>query len=748
MVPPPLGGRAVGSGGGQEGGSLLRRLAAVLALALLATGCNRSGDDTGAVGTFPGSPIIIISIDTLRSDRLPAYGYQGVETPALDALAQDSVLFERAYSHVPLTLPSHASLLTGVLPTRHGVRDNIGYRLDAAKFTPLQEVLRQAGYATGAAVSAYVLRAETGMDKGFDLYESGIDVKPSEALGRSQRSGGETARRALDWVKTLETQEGKPFFLFLHLYEPHTPYEPPEPFASKYRDRPYDGEIAAVDAVVGGFLDELRQLGTYDDAIIVLTSDHGEGLGEHGEREHGIFLYRESLQVPLLVKLPGARRGGTRVAAPVQLVDVMPTVLSLTGQKAPAREPLDGTSLFEVDKEGAPQRALYAETYYPRLHMGWSELTSVIQDRFHYIHGPDPELYDMVADTAEAANVLTRERRVYAALRQEAEARERPLQAPAEEDPETAAKLASLGYLGTASVAEGPLPDPKSRIHTLRDFDVALSHFFRQEYAEAVPAFQRVLAENPRMADGWENLGQSLQKLGRREEALAAYEKAMEVSGGSGHVALATGSLLLEMGRLGEARAHAELGLPSSPAAARSLLARVALEQGDEATAEREARAALAARGSRIGPLIILAQVLQAQGKLEESLEQTRLAEQELSRMEGDRKFAGLFFVQGDTLARMERFADAERAFQREIADFPGSPGPYSRLAVIYATQGRPAEAVGMLRRMVETNNSPAAYAEAVKTLRILGDPAGASALLRHALTQFPGSPELRALAG
>jgi choline-sulfatase len=732
---------------GQAGGSFPRRLAALLAVTLLATGCNRSGDSTGAVGTFPEAPVIIISIDTLRSDRLPAYGYQGVETPALDALARESVLFERAYSHVPLTLPSHASLLTGVLPTRHGVRDNIGYRLDAAKFTPLQEVLRQGGYATGAAVSAYVLRAETGMDKGFDLYESGIDVKPSEALGRSQRSGGETARRALDWVKTVE---GKPFFLFLHLYEPHTPYEPPEPFASRYQDRPYDGEIAAVDAVVGSFFDELRQLGVYDEAVIVLTSDHGEGLGVHGEREHGIFLYRESLQVPLLVKLPGARRGGSRVAAPVQLVDVMPTLLSLTGRKPPAKEPLDGTSLFEVEREGAPQRALYAETYYPRLHMGWSELTSVIRDRFHYIHGPDPELYDMVADAAETANVLTRERRVYAALRQEVQARERPLQAPAEEDPETAAKLASLGYLGTASLAEGgegPLPDPKSRIHTLRDFDVALSHFFRQEYAEAVPAFQRVLAENPRMADGWENLGQSLQKLGRNAEALAAYEKAMEVSGGSGHVALATGSLLLEMGRLEEAKAHAELGLPSSPAAAHSLLARVALEQGDEATAEKEARAALAARGSRIGPLIILAQVLQAQGKLEESLEQTRLAEQELSRMEGDRKFAGLFFVQGDTLARMDRFADAERAFQREIADFPGSPGPYSRLAVIYATQGRPEEAVGMLRRMVDTNNSPAAYAEAVKTLRILGDPAGASALLRHALTQFPGSPELRALA-
>jgi tetratricopeptide (TPR) repeat protein len=221
----------------------------------------------------------------------------------------------------------------------------------------------------------------------------------------------------------------------------------------------------------------------------------------------------------------------------------------------------------------------------------------------------------------------------------------------------------------------------------------------------------------------------------------------MEVSGGSGHVALATGSLLLEMGRLDEARTHAELGLPSSPAAARSLLARVALKKGDTATAEKEARAALAARGSRIGPLIILAQVLQEQDRLAECLDLTRQAEQELARTEGERKFAGLFFVQGDVLARLGRTAEAEQAFQREIADFPASPSPYSRLAVLYATQGRPDEAVSMLRRMVDANGSPAGYAEAVRTLRILGDPGSAAALLRHALDQFPGNPELRALA-
>jgi arylsulfatase A-like enzyme/Tfp pilus assembly protein PilF len=726
-----------------------KSLLLILSLAWALSGCHRGSDQD--IGPFPQAPVVLISIDTLRSDHLPAYGYRGVETPALDAFARDAILFERAYSHTPLTLPSHLSMLTGRLPTEHGVRDNVGYSYDGDRFPSLAAVLHGAGYATGGAVSAYVLRPETGIRHGFDLYDAGIPVHFTDSLGLSQRPGGQTADVALGWARTVKD---RPFFLFLHLYEPHTPYAPPEPFASRYAGRPYDGEIATADSIVGRVLDELKRLGIYDRAAILLLSDHGEGLGDHGEQEHGIFLYREALQVPMLLKLPGGRLGGSRVARPAQIVDVFPTLLSLVGVPLPkeAAGAFPGRSLLALRaaKPEAAPRDLYAETFYPRLHFGWSELTSLIRDRFHYVHAPEPELYDLAADPAERSNVLTRERRAYAALRPALQGMERELQAPSAVDAETARKLASLGYAsGPARTGRGEaLPDPKSRIGTLRDLDAAMRLFTAGRYAEAVPAFRRLLAATPKMADAWEDLAQSLQKLGRDGEALDAYEHAMDASGGASFVAVATGSLLLQMGRLDEAQGHAELGLKGSPAMANSLLAQIALARDRPEEAERAARAALASPGSRIAPLMTLAQVLQKQGKLAEALGCADQAAAEVARVgAAGERYAGLHWVRGDLLARLGRNDEAEREFAQEVRDFPADTRAYSSLAVLYASEGRDPDAVGALRRMVEASGSPAAYAEAVKTLRVLGDPQGAAALLRHALAVHPGSKELRALA-
>jgi arylsulfatase A-like enzyme/Tfp pilus assembly protein PilF len=724
----------------------IRTILAILlpGICILASLAGCHGGAEGDAGPFPGAPIVVISIDTLRSDHLPAYGYKGVETPALDALRKDAILFERVYSHTPLTLPSHVSLLTGELPGRHGVRDNIGYPFDAAKHPFLPRLLGGAGYATGAAVSAYVLRRETGIAKGFDFFDDGISLRPTEALGNSQRSGRETSRAALDWLGKVET---KPFFLLLHLYEPHTPYAPPEPFASRYRTAPYDGEIANADSIVGDFVAELKKRGLYDKAVIVLLSDHGEGLGDHGEQEHGILLYREALQVPLFLKLPGSRLGGTSVSAPAQLTDVAPTLLALAGQPLPKE--IEGGSLLALRHPGAPARPIYAETWYPRLHFGWSELASLIQDRSHYIDGPQPELYDLAADPGEKQSILTRERRTYAALRDEVAKRKTPLAAPAQADAESAAKLASLGYLSAAAkTGSGPLPDPKSKIPALELLSRAMTAYAGQKYGEAVPLFRQLLAENPQMADAWESLGRSLQVLGRKDEALAAFKKAMEETGGVGHVAIGTGWLLLEMGRLDEAREHAVLALGTDASPAHNLLGQIALARKDYASAEKEAHAALDAGGSRIGPLLTLAQTLKEEGKLDQALETTQKAVNEVGTMEGAPKYSGLWFLHGDLLARAGRDADAERAFLKEIEDFPANPSPYSRLAVLYASQGRPQEAVGVLRKLVESNDSPLAYAEAIKTLRTLGDPQSAAALLQYARARHPESKELRELGG
>jgi choline-sulfatase len=581
---------------------LLATIAAVLA------GCHGAGRN-GDIGPFPGAPIVVISIDTLRSDHLPAYGYKGVETPAIDSLRKDAILFSKAYSHCPLTLPSHASLLSGLLPNHTGVRDNSGYVFDAVHHPYLPQLLQKAGYQTGAAVSAFLLRRATGLSNGFDFYD---DDMPAGAGGETaERAGAVSVHRGLEWMKG---RGGKPFFLFLHLYEPHTPYDPPEPFASRYRSAPYDGEIATADAAVGTVLAELKRRGLYDGAIVVLLSDHGEGLGEHGEEQHGFFLYRETLQVPLLVKLPGGVRSGTTVLAPAQLVDVAPTLLALAGVERPAG--LDGQSLFSLPAE----RRVYAETFYPRLHYGWSELASLIEGRFHYIHGPAPELFDLAADPRETRDVLTAERPAAAGLRRALDGYDRSLAPPSPVDAETARKLASLGYAGQAQPGTGPLPDPRTKRGVLRDLQTARVLAAGERYGEAAAVLRKIVGEEPGMVDAWAFLGSCLDHPPAEDPpaALAAYQKAFALAGGAPELALPVARELYKMGRFDEARAHAELAVPADPAAAQEVLASIALARGDADSALAMTRRAGRAKESFRRDLGLL---LAQSGRPEEALE-------------------------------------------------------------------------------------------------------------------------------
>lgn len=722
-------------------------VAALTAAAVVASGCGRPAADgyTAPAGT----PVVVVSIDTLRADRLPVYGYGGVDTPAIDRLRADGILYERAYSHVPLTLPSHSSLLTGLLPAAHGLRDNIGYFLDAERvaageipYLPL--ALRGAGYATGAAVSSYVLRAKMGLDQGFDFYEDSIEFRTGTGLGGLQRPGSETLALSRDW---LRENADRPFFFFFHIYEPHTPYQPLPELAARYPDL-YDAEVASADRIVGELFAELDRLGVYERAIIVLLSDHGEGLGQHGEDEHGVLLYASTLHVPLILKLPEARFAGRSAAAPVQLIDLFPTVAGLLGVEPSASLP--GMSLLRFLDAEPPSRRIYSETFYPRLHFGWSELTSLFDDRHQYIHGPDPELYDVVDDPAETESLTRRLGRVAAALRQELEGFDRSLADPAAADEETRQALAALGYIGTVGAVadEGPLADPKSRLDTLADLKAGFRYQSKKEPERAAAAFQRALVDNPQMLDAWESLARALQKLGRREEALAAYKKALEISDGSPHLAISAASLLFDLRRLDEAEAHARLALATNPSFAHGLLAQIALERDDLDGAEREARLALDEKNPRLGPTITLAAVLHARERYDEALEMTRATEATWAqRKEPDPALIkGLFLRRGKILADLGQASAAAAAFQREIELFPDEVGGYSNLAVLYALSGRGAEVGGVLRRMVEANDSAGAYAEAVQTLRAVEDRAAAAALLRFAVGRFPDSQELRGL--
>jgi arylsulfatase A-like enzyme/Flp pilus assembly protein TadD len=584
-------------------------------LLLGASACHRG---SGSKETWPSAPIVLISIDTLRSDHLPVYGYQGVATPAIDALRKDAILFEKAYSHYPLTLPSHTTLLSGLLPTHTGVRDNSGYTFDAAHHPYLPQILKKAGYDTGAAVSAFILRHGTGLASGFDLYDDDISAGAGTDAYTAQRAGDVTAQKALDWVKG---RGAKPFFLFLHLYEPHSPYEPPEPFASRYRTIPYDGEIATADSIVGTVLAALKEQGIYDRAVVVLLSDHGEGLGEHGEEQHGFFLYRETLQVPLLVKLPGGARAGSTVASPAGLVDVVPTLLAVTGVDKPAG--LDGQSLLSLpvaESPAAPPRQIYAETFFPRLHYGWSDLASLIEGRFHYIHGPAPEMFDLTADPGETRNVLESERRAYAGLRKALDGYDRTLAAPSQEDAETTRKLTALGYAGRGHLTNGPLPDPRTKRGVLHSLQEAKHLSAAKHYAEAAAVLRSVVRDSPDMVDAWAFLATCLERQEPPDPkaTLAAYQRAFELSGGAPELALSVAGELYKLGRLDEAKAHAEIALAAHSDGASEMLASIALSRKDADTAlammKRSGKATEVFRRD-------LARLLTESGRTEEALQ-------------------------------------------------------------------------------------------------------------------------------
>ena len=675
---------------------------AVIALAALALTACRGGDGAGK-DKYPGAPIILISIDTLRSDHLPAYGYKGVATPALDALRKDAILYEKAYSHYPLTLPSHASLLSGLLPTRTGVRDNGGYTFDASRHPYLPQLLQKAGYETGGAVSAFILRGATGLSSGFDLYDDAIAAAPNPDL--AERDGAVTAQRALDWVKGragASGSSGKPFFLFLHLYEPHTPYAPPEPFASRYRGAPYDGEIAAADSIVGTFLDALKKEGIYDRAVIVLLSDHGEGLGEHGEEQHGFFLYRETLQVPLLLKLPGGDRGGSTVASPAQLVDVVPTLLDLAGVALPAG--LDGQSLLSLPGPEKPARRIYAETFFPRLHYGWSDLASLIEGRFHYIHGPAPELFDLAADPQEKRDVLAGERRAYAGLRQAIDTYDRTLAAPSQVDAETARKLAALGYAGRAHLnAGGDLPDPRTKRTVLRDLQTAKVLTAERRFGEAAAVLRKVVAENPDMVDAWAFLGSCLDLQEPHDPAatLAAYQKAFELSDGSPELALPVARELYRMGRMDEAKSHAEMAVAADPASAYEVLASIALVRQDADTALAMTRRAGRAKEEFRRDL---GRLLAEKGRTQEALEVLGPVFSGPAGQPGSPSSPATLATMAHALSDAGRHEEAAALLRQVLAAEPQNAQAHALLGIVELRMRRPQEARSHLEQALALN--------------------------------------------
>jgi arylsulfatase A-like enzyme/Flp pilus assembly protein TadD len=587
--------------------------------------------------------VVIITLDTTRADRIGAYGYKAIETPNLDRLAREGVLFENATSAAPLTLPAHSSLFTAKFPPEHGVRDNGGFFLDP-KETTLAELLRARGYKTGAFVGAYVLDSKWGLNKGFETYYDNFDLSRYSAisLGAIQRPGNEVVDRGLQW---LDRAGDGPLFAWLHLYDPHAPYDPPEPYKSLYRDRPYVGEIAFADAQVGRVLAYLDARHLTDRTIVVVMGDHGESLDEHGEATHGFFVYESTIRVPLIVRAPySGTLGGRRITDVVRSVDVMPTVLDLLG--VAAIKGLEGVSVAAMMTGEVRELGLesYSEALYPLHHFGWSDLRAMRTGRYKVIAAPRPELYDVQDDPEERQDLFGQRDALGQRMLDRLRERERQFgkaagadSKPVDVDPDARARLAALGYVGTFVAAAAPdearngLADPKDKVGVFNKItharDISKDD---SAFDEVVATLQQVVREDSKVIDAWfmlgnvhakvgrareaidyfkralalkpddemavVNLANAYRQLGRDDEALVGFRRFLELDPKNSQVRYAAAEILLDRGELDEAERQLRQALEIEPklAAARNALGVLALKRGDAAGAEREINEAIA----------------------------------------------------------------------------------------------------------------------------------------------------------
>jgi arylsulfatase A-like enzyme/Flp pilus assembly protein TadD len=522
----------------------------VLFAVLLSAGACRgrpAGTAATPAATSSSRPdVLLVTIDTLRADALGFAGNRGVQTPVLDRLAAQGMVFRNAHAHNVVTLPSHANVLTGLLPYQHGIRDNTGFRLDPSSPT-LATLLKAKGYATAAFVGAFPVDSRFGLSRGFDVY----DDRYPRGLSRldfemPERPASQVVPAALAW---WNEKRPEPRFLWVHLYDPHAPYRPPPPFAERYRANEYLGEVASTDAALAPLLDPFTS-GAANPALVIMTADHGEALGDHGEETHGLFAYEATLHVPLVVWFRGRVSPGSS-AELVRHIDIAPTVLAAAGIDPPAS--MTGSSLLAAAKP----RDSYFEAFSTALNRGWAPLRGVIAEGTKFVDLPVPELYDLAGDPSEGRNlasekpdVLRRLARLLPAGSELGRAR-RP-----DSTPEEVARLRSLGYIsGSAAVKArySVADDPKNLVSIDRQLHECVDLYQRGKLAEAIALGRTVLRERPGMEAGYENLGFLLRRADRTDEALRVYREAVErgVAGEElrSHYALA----LSESGRAEEA---------------------------------------------------------------------------------------------------------------------------------------------------------------------------------------------------
>lgn len=559
------------------------------ALLAAGTGCQRSAGP--APPTLRPLNVVVITLDTLRPDHLHCYGYGAIETPTLDRIAQHGVLFENGVTDTPLTPPSHASIFTGLNPPSHKVRDTGGFILSPSTPT-LASILQDRGWDTAAFISSAVLKKRFGFDQGFSVYDDQMPRQGHEFLEDAERRAGDTVDRAVAW---LEKRSDKPFLLWVHLYDPHTPYDPPTPFREQYKGRPYDGEIAYADRELGRLMAAIERKSPAEKTLVAVLSDHGESLGEHGEYSHGVFLYDSTLRIAFLLSGPGVP-SGQRVKPQARTIDLLPTLLELMG--GPAAAGVEGVSLtpFFHGKDAATEIS-YAETLYPKINMGWAELRGIRTNQWKYIRAPKPELYDLSRDPAESHNVIAEHAPEVRKLEAQLAAASRTTGSEKVEttpmDARTLAQLKTLGY--TAGFAArsfnltGQGIDPKDRVDVLKLMEQAEQPQSGLAEPRRIELLQQAVRLDPANPLLYYSLGARLERSGRYDEAMKLYRTAAEKGLENGRLRSRLGDLLVRSGKKAEAIAEYEKAMQMDPSDVESQanLATAYLETGRLADAER-----------------------------------------------------------------------------------------------------------------------------------------------------------------
>ncbi len=647
----------------------------------------------------PRTPVLLITIDTLRADHLSCYGSRRVRTPAIDGLAAQGVRFDHALAQVPITPPSHAVILTGTYPMFNGVRGFTSGPLPSGVGV-LAEAFQRHGYDTAAFVSSAVLESSWGFSRGFQEYDDRFNVRQVQIGNPAavERRAEETVGRLLAWfqARAASGTGQRPFFVWLHLYDPHTPYDPPEPFRTQYAGHHYDGEIAYADSQLARLFDYLRNNRLYDRTLIALMSDHGESLGEHGEDEHGFFIYNSTLHVPLIFKLPAGMGAPHVVPRLVGLIDLAPTLLDLLHLQDPLRRQFQGTSLAPdiLEKGATHERPVYSETYYPRDSFGWSELRGITTERFQYVSAPHSEFYDLRSDPQEAHNLYAERTSLAAPLREQLSSFERRYAStrPIPKGPplpsETIEKLKSLGYIAYSvaapSTTSGPLPDPKDRLKVFKA--VMRAHTLNEagRFEESNQALEPLAAEEPRLFVIPFLKGENYSQTQHWREAEKSYQDCLRINSTFDRALMGLARVYMVKGEEEKARPLLELVIHQSPRDifAYYALGRLARQEGKNEEAYRyllkaaEAKPSVAIFQQELGiTLVDLKRYQEALGPLSRA----ETLGQEDPRLE---------HYLGTAMANVGRFKEAVDHYQKALKMKPDLAQARLSLAFAYLNLG------------------------------------------------------------